>query len=198
LYGPGRSPEHGSLVAPHNVIGLPDKPDVTDILSAVKTLFEDGVRRICVSLDGNFPDNGDEREIAAVVEGQYPDHYLGAVPVLMGGEMAQVHDDAPRTHCPLINAHPHPRLPPALLQAGDPGAGAGAGTGPIRLGPDSTGAAPGPACYGLGGDQATVTDAFLVLGYLDPTRFHGGRRTLDVARSEEVLSKQLAAPLGIS
>jgi N-methylhydantoinase A/oxoprolinase/acetone carboxylase beta subunit len=68
----------------------------------------------------------------------------------------------------------------------------------VRLGPDSMGAAPGPACYGLGGDQATVTDAFLMLGYLDPSRFLGGRRTLDVARAEEVLTKQLAEPLGVT
>jgi N-methylhydantoinase A/oxoprolinase/acetone carboxylase beta subunit len=68
----------------------------------------------------------------------------------------------------------------------------------VRLGPDSMGAAPGPACYGLGGDQATVTDAFLLLGYLDPARFLGGRRTLDLARAEEVLSTRLAGPLGVS
>jgi N-methylhydantoinase A/oxoprolinase/acetone carboxylase beta subunit len=68
----------------------------------------------------------------------------------------------------------------------------------VRLGPDSMGAAPGPACYGLGGDQATVTDAFLVLGYLDPARFLGGRRTLDLARAEEVISTRLAGPLGVS
>jgi N-methylhydantoinase A/oxoprolinase/acetone carboxylase beta subunit len=227
----------------------------------------------------------------------------------MGSEMAQVHDDATRTHCSLINAYTHTRLASALFQAedmlkydegwdgpllvghinggvarvgktkaldtiesgpvfgtyasaylarryalsdvvcldvggttakasvvlgGEPmftrdgdifdipvraslpllrsavlgggsvarpaGDGAGA-NGPgsrVRLGPDSMGAAPGPACYGLGGDQATVTDAFLILGYLDPSRFLGGRRTLDAARAEEVLTKQLAEPLGVT
>src|SRR5438105_2460384 len=192
----------------------------------------------------------------------------------MGSEMAQVHDDATRTHCSLINAYTHTRLASALFQAedmlkydegwdgpllvghinggvarvgktkaldtiesgpvfgtyasaylarryalsdvvcldvggttakasivlgGEPlftrdgdifgipvhaplpllrSAVLGGGSvarpaagGTVRLGPDSMGAAPGPACYGLGGDQATVTDAFLLLGWLDPARF---------------------------
>jgi N-methylhydantoinase A/oxoprolinase/acetone carboxylase beta subunit len=302
LYGAARSPAVGMLVAEHNVIGLPENPTEVDILAAVKTLFEEGVRRICVSLDGAFPDNGAERDVAGVIEAQYPDHYLGAVPVVMGSEMAQVHDDATRTHCSLINAYTHTRLASALFQAedmlkydegwdgpllvghinggvarvgktkaldtiesgpvfgtyasaylarryalsdvvcldvggttakasvvlgGEPmftrdgdifdipvraslpllrsavlGGGSVArpvpGEKAVRLGPDSMGAAPGPACYGLGGDQATVTDAFLLLGYLDPSRFLGGRRTLDVARAEEVLTKQLAEPLGVT
>lgn len=302
LYGDGRSPAVGALVAEHNVIGLPDTPSEVDVLTAVKRLFEEGVRRICVSLDGAFPDNAPERAVAGVIERQYPDHYLGAVPVVMGSEMAQVHDDATRTHCSLINAYTHSRLASALFQAedmlkydegwdgpllvghinggvarvgktkaldtiesgpvfgtyasaylarryslsdvvcldvggttakasivlgGEPmftrdgdifdipvraslpllrsavlGGGSVARPLPddktVRLGPDSMGAAPGPACYGLGGDQATVTDAFLVLGYLDPARFLGGRRTLDLARAEEVISTRLAGPLGVS
>jgi N-methylhydantoinase A/oxoprolinase/acetone carboxylase beta subunit len=303
LYGSGRSPAVGTLVAEHNIIGLPENPDAGDVLAAVKRLFEDGVRRICVSLDGAFPDNSPERAVAAVIEGQYPDHYLGAVPVLIGSEMAQVDDEATRTHCSLINAYTHTRLASSLFQAedmlkydegwdgpllvghinggvarvgktkaldtiesgpvfgthasaylarryglsdvvcldvggttakasvvvgGEPlftrdgdifdipvraplpllrsavlGGGSVArphkdGNGGVTLGPDSMGAAPGPACYGLGGDQATVTDALLLLGHLDPGRFLGGRRTLVVARSEEVLTKHVAEPLGVS
>jgi N-methylhydantoinase A/oxoprolinase/acetone carboxylase beta subunit len=300
LYGDGMSPALGSLVAEHNVIGLPKKPEAADVLAAVKKLFEEGVRRICVSLDGSFPDNAAERDVAGVIESQYPDHYLGAVPVLLGSEMAQVDDDATRTHCSLINAYTHTRLASSLFQAedmlkydegwdgallvghinggvarvgktkaldtlesgpvfgtyasaylarryalsdvvcldvggttakasvvlgGEPlfsrdgdifglairaplpllrSAVLGGGSvarpnnkGGVTLGPDSMGAAPGPACYGLGGDQATLTDAFLLLGYLDPARFLGGRRTLDVARAEEVLTKQVAGPLGV-
>ncbi|HWO79095.1 hydantoinase/oxoprolinase family protein, partial [Gaiella sp.] len=52
--------------------------------------------------------------------------------------------------------------------------------GTIAVGPDSAGSAPGPACYGLGGTAPTVTDADLVLGYLDPGYFLGGRMTLDL------------------
>jgi N-methylhydantoinase A len=51
--------------------------------------------------------------------------------------------------------------------------------GLLRVGPQSAGSRPGPACYGLGGTDATVTDADLVLGYLDPDRFLGGRMSLD-------------------
>ncbi|MGH9037991.1 MAG: hydantoinase/oxoprolinase family protein, partial [Acidimicrobiia bacterium] len=301
LYGEGRSPVLGSLVAEHNVIGLPAGAGTAEVLGAVKKLFEDGVRRICVSLDGAFPDNSEERSVRDMVEGQYPDHYLGAVPVLLGSEMAQVHDDATRTHASLINAFTHTRLATSLFQAedmlqyddgwdrpllvghinggvarvgktkaldtiesgpvfgthasayqarrygladvvcldvggttakasmvvdGEPlftrdgdifgipvraplpllrsavlGGGSVAwadeGGGTIRLGPESMGAAPGPACYGLGGTEATLTDAFLLLGYLDPQRFLGGRRTLDAARSEEALTRAVASSLGV-
>jgi len=51
--------------------------------------------------------------------------------------------------------------------------------GLLKVGPRSAGAAPGPACYGRGGDQATVTDANLVLGFLDPATFAGGTMTID-------------------
>ena len=51
--------------------------------------------------------------------------------------------------------------------------------GILHVGPESAGADPGPACYGKGGTAATVTDANLVLGYLDPGNFLGGRRQLD-------------------
>lgn len=53
----------------------------------------------------------------------------------------------------------------------------------IRVGPDSSGADPGPACYGLGGDRPTVTDANLVLGYLNPERVLGGTVKLDAAKA---------------
>ena len=49
---------------------------------------------------------------------------------------------------------------------------------------ESAGAVPGPACYGRGGREATVTDANLVLGYLDPAHFLGGASTLDAAAAE--------------
>jgi len=66
------------------------------------------------------------------------------------------------------------------------------------LGPDSTGAAPGPACYGLGGREATITDALLVLGYLDAENFLGGRRKLDVERSRKAIDRNVASALDAS
>ena len=61
--------------------------------------------------------------------------------------------------------------------------------GILRVGPESAGALPGPACYGKGGVEVAVTDASVVLGFLDPGNFLGGRETLDVAAAEAALSR---------
>jgi N-methylhydantoinase A len=71
----------------------------------------------------------------------------------------------------------------------------GAG-GTLKVGPRSAGAVPGPACYGAGGTEPAVTDANLVLGYLDPDRFLGGRRRLDLAAAEAAVDR-LGAALGL-
>jgi N-methylhydantoinase A len=68
--------------------------------------------------------------------------------------------------------------------------------GILHVGPESAGAVPGPACYDAGGTAATVTDANLVLGYLDPASFLGGRRRLDRVAAEEAVD-HIAAALGI-
>ncbi|HYF06768.1 MAG TPA: hydantoinase/oxoprolinase family protein [Acetobacteraceae bacterium] len=70
--------------------------------------------------------------------------------------------------------------------------------GLIRVGPDSAGADPGPACYGLGGVQPTVTDADLVLGYLGPGSFLGGDMRLDAAAAERALAEHVGGKLGLS
>lgn len=70
--------------------------------------------------------------------------------------------------------------------------------GLIKVGPDSVGADPGPACYGRGGEAPTVTDADLVLGYLDPSSFLGGRLHLDLAAARAAIQDKIAKPLGIS
>lgn len=62
-------------------------------------------------------------------------------------------------------------------------------SGGLRLGPHSAGADPGPACYARGGEEATVTDADLVLGYLDSAHFLGGRMPLDRARAEAAVER---------
>jgi N-methylhydantoinase A/oxoprolinase/acetone carboxylase beta subunit len=92
------------------------------------------------------------------------------------------------------------RVPLALLRSAPLGGGSIVrpdGRGGVTLGPESMGAAPGPACYGLGGDQATLTDAFVVLGYLDPAGFLGGRRRLDVDQARAALERRVAGPLGV-
>jgi N-methylhydantoinase A len=69
--------------------------------------------------------------------------------------------------------------------------------GLLCVGPQSAGAAPGPACYGRGGQQATVTDANLILGRLRPDAFLGGNMTLDIAAARQAI-EQLAHPLKLS
>ena len=71
-------------------------------------------------------------------------------------------------------------------------------TGRLSVGPDSAGAVPGPVCYGQGGSEPTVTDADLVLGYLNPSAFIGGRIALDLESSRAAIRRQIADPLGLS
>jgi N-methylhydantoinase A/oxoprolinase/acetone carboxylase beta subunit len=70
--------------------------------------------------------------------------------------------------------------------------------GLLKVGPESASAVPGPACYGRGGTRPTVTDADLVLGYLNPEYFVGGSLALDVEAARRALQEHVAAPLGIS
>ena len=70
--------------------------------------------------------------------------------------------------------------------------------GLLNVGPKSAGADPGPACYGRGGEQPTVTDADLVLGYLDPEHFLGGDMTLDRDAAKAAIAADIAGQLGMS
>jgi N-methylhydantoinase A len=83
------------------------------------------------------------------------------------------------------------------------GAGAGSiawidGGGLLRVGPESAGAVPGPACYGLGGERPTVTDANVVLGFLNPEFLAGGELPIDASRAHQAIERHVAAPLGLS
>jgi N-methylhydantoinase A len=69
--------------------------------------------------------------------------------------------------------------------------------GVIRVGPQSAGARPGPACYGRGGSQPTLTDANLLLGFLDANSFLGGKMRLDVEAAQRAVTEAIADPLGI-
>ncbi|MFH1113750.1 MAG: hydantoinase/oxoprolinase family protein [Pseudomonadota bacterium] len=70
--------------------------------------------------------------------------------------------------------------------------------GMLQVGPQSAGADPGPACYGKGGTEATVTDADLILGYLDPDYFHGGAMKLDRPAAAKAVEENVASKLGVS
>ena len=83
------------------------------------------------------------------------------------------------------------------------GAGGGSiarvdGGGLLRVGPESAGAEPGPACYDRGGEQATVTDAYLALGYLLPQQFLGGRMKLSRDAAVSAINKHVAKPLKLN
>jgi N-methylhydantoinase A len=88
----------------------------------------------------------------------------------------------------------------AMMDIFEVGTGGGsiarAEQGGLRVGPQSAGAAPGPACYGLGGTEPTVTDANLVLGRLGADRFLGGEMTLDLTAAERAVAG-LAESLGL-
>ncbi len=112
--------------------------------------------------------------------------------LVVEGEAAQVMDRK-------IGGH---RIALGSLDIASIGAGGGSiatvdAGGILHVGPESAGAMPGPACYGNGGTAATVTDANLVLGYLDPARFLGGERRLDKAAAEHAVDR-IAAALGVT
>ncbi|MFQ5594410.1 MAG: hydantoinase/oxoprolinase family protein [Anaerolineae bacterium] len=301
LYDGNGSGSALELLGADNVIGLPQPVDQQAVLGLVKSLLERGVRRVCISLAGAFNDASDETRLKETIERQYPDHYLGAVPVLLGSDICKHPDDMTRTHYALINAYVHGPLADTLFKAEDKlrdefgwkrqllighqngGVARVAKTravdtiesGPtmglfasanfarryrqdqvialdvggtttkispvtngaptlnyepdvfgiplktpvpdvfsialgggsvahvdaddeVRLGPESMGAYPGPACYDLGGTEATFTDAALVLGYLNPDNFLGGTRFLSVDSAREAIQTHVAGPLGVA
>ena len=299
LYGAGRSAAVDHVVAPENIVALPAEASDADTLAAIRKLLENGVRRIAVSVAGAFEDNSAELAVKDLVDENFPDHYLGAVPLMLGSEICRHPDDQTRTHMALVNAYVHtplavslfkaedqlmgefgyrrplyiahvnggvarvakttavdtaesspyfglnacawfarlygePRVlavdvggtttkvgvildgqpvtsergdilgvpvqtPWTLLRSGAIGGGsiAVATGGELKLGPSSQGAIPGPACYDLGGREATLTDAFVVAGLLNPKRFLGGRRELRVDLAEDAIRGRVAEPLGI-
>jgi N-methylhydantoinase A/oxoprolinase/acetone carboxylase beta subunit len=292
------------IVSERDVIGVDDSTSETEIMNGVRALLEGGVRRICVSLQGAHRSPEREIQIKRIVDQQYPDHFLGSVPVLAGSDISKSADDATRTYCAIINAYTHGALAATLFKAEDdlrvehnyPGTflvshinGGVAGiaktkaidtieSGPIlgihgsaylakiyrindvvaldvggttakvsvlrdgeaverkpsdifgipvqislpylrsialgggsvvkalengkreeiTLGPESMGSLPGPACYGLGGDKATLTDAFVASGLINPEHFLGGTKEIQLDAARNVIQELIAGPLNIS
>ncbi len=95
------------------------------------------------------------------------------------------------------------RILAPIAEIGSIGAGGGTiarvdpTTGRLLVGPQSAGASPGPVAYDAGGEQVTVTDCDLVLGYLDPGYFLGGRKILDKAKAASAIREHIAEPLGL-
>ncbi len=95
------------------------------------------------------------------------------------------------------------RIGVPMIQVETLGAGGGSigwidEMGLLQMGPQSAGSDPGPACYGRGGNEPTVSDANLVLGYLNPAGLVGGRLPLDYDKSCQVIEQKIARPLNIS
>jgi len=119
LYGKeSTSPILNKVVHEGNVIGV-DGAHGSSILAAVRSLLESGVRRICISLQGALQNPVQEREIKRVIDEQYPDHFLGSVPVLTGSDICQNTDDMTRTYYAVINAYTHSALATTLFKAED-------------------------------------------------------------------------------
>ena len=305
LYGKKtRSMVLDRILSERDVIGVDDATSETEVMNGVRGLLESGVRRICVSLKGAQRNPAREIQIKRIIDEQYPDHFLGSVPVLAGSDMSQSADDATRTYCAILNAYTHGALAAALFKAEDDlrethgyagtflishinGGVAGiaktkaidtiesgpilgihgsahlakvygikevialdvGGTtakvsvlreseavqskpssffgipveislpylrsmalgggsvihaspngkpGEIVLGPESMGSLPGPACYTLGGDKATLTDAFVASGLINAEYFLGGTKPIDLQAARTVIQELGAQALGCS
>ena len=72
-----------------DVIGINGSATETEIMNAARSLLESGVRRICISLKGRHRDPAREIAFKTIIDQQYPDHFLGSVPVLAGSDISQ-------------------------------------------------------------------------------------------------------------
>ena len=120
LYGKEKSsPILNKVVDENNVLGIEAAHSGEMILNAVRSLLENGVRRICISLQGALQNPEQEQQIKRLIDEQYPDHFLGSVPVLTGSDICQNTDDMTRTYYAVINAYTHSALATTLFKAED-------------------------------------------------------------------------------
>ncbi len=301
------------LVRRDMVVGLRERVDMfgkvvrpldeNDVLKALQYLVDRGVQGIIVSLLWSSANPAHEREVLRIIREEYPDVYLGNIPVLLSSDIVPKWREYTRTTTSILTGYLHGEMTNQLLGIGDrlrdlgyrrpmqmvqntggvaklsrtrvidtymsgPVAGImggaararalgienvictdmggtsfdlglvvqghprfyslrpvigrwavdvpllevksiGAGGGSIawlnkafgnrlEVGPQSAGSMPGPACYGMGGNKPTVTDADVVLGYINPENFLGGRMRLEPERAYESIRRHIAKPMGIS
>jgi N-methylhydantoinase A len=148
----------------------------------------------------------DSGPVSGVTASKYLGDLMGYPNVIttdMGGtsfDVGVIHDGVPAfSYLSLVNQYEY-FLPKVDIQTIGSGGGSLAWvdevTGTLRVGPQSAGAVPGPVCYGKGGEVPTVTDADLVIGYLNPGNFAGGTITLDRAKATQAI-QTLADRLGM-
>jgi N-methylhydantoinase A/oxoprolinase/acetone carboxylase beta subunit len=276
--------------------------DEEDFLEKLQYLVDKGARGFVVSLLFSYANPTHERRIAEIIRKEYPDFYLGAMPVVLSSEVAPKQNEYTRTVTTVLNAYLHYSMWEQISGTGDelrdngydkvimmvhnsggmaevfrtaaiqtfnggPVAGLigganvgktlgydnivvsdmggtsfdlglvvagssrfyqyhplidrwwvdmtvletrsiGAGGGSIawlnpvmgnrlEVGPQGAGSMPGPASYNLGGTEPTVTDADIMLGYINPEYYHGGRMRLDKEKAASAIREKLAKPLGI-
>jgi N-methylhydantoinase A len=300
------------LVQPNMRVGLKEKIDSygkvvqsldqENVRQSMEYLLDSGARSLVISLKNSAINSAHEQKAKAIIDSEYPRHYLGSVPVLTASAITSHPDDHVRTNTAVLNAYVHRDMVRYLYRADEllrqrgyrkpllvvhsnggaarvakttalntynsgPAAGfigcskiarelygindfvsvdvggtsvdIGVGTGgkvaadrepivegvrigmpmvtlgtagggggsiarvdratdTIKVGPESAGALPGPAAYDLGGIDSTVTDADLVLGYLDPNYFLGGKKKLNKDKSIAAISNFIASSLNIS
>ena len=156
------------------------------------------IERRAVATIGSGPTGGAVAAAAAARAAGLAD----VVSIDMGGtsyDMSLVRDGRPEVKTEWNWRHRYLiQLPMVDVQAVGAGGGSVARLAGDRIvvGPQSAGAVPGPACYGLGGTEPTVTDADLLLGRIDPARFAAGRRALDIEAATKALT-QLGEPIGL-
>jgi len=143
---------------------------------------------------------------AGVIGGQFAGERIGAHDLItldIGGttsDISLIQDGAPILRAEgLIDSYPI-RVP--MVDVNPVGAGGGSiawidNAGGLRVGPQSAGSEPGPACYDRGGEEATVTDASVVLGYIDPRSFAGGTLSLNPELARRCIETRVAAPLDL-
>ena len=120
LYGQEpRSSVLNRLISERDVIGVNSSAGETEIMNAARKLLESGVRRICISLQGSHRDARREIAIKQIIDQQYPDHFLGSVPVLAGSDISKSAEDQTRTYSALINTYTHGALAATLFKAED-------------------------------------------------------------------------------
>ncbi len=308
----GRIQKPEPLIAPDMVVGVRERVDSfgnvlcpltrAEILDKLQMLVDRGAMGFVVGLLWSFTNPAHERMIKEVIEEEYPEDYLGSMPVILSSDVSPKSAEYTRFTTTIVNAYIHGVMAEELNKLGNelrdggyrrplvlvhntggmkkmsrtravlthnagPVAGLhgalflgrryglenliftdmggtsfdigvitggrlrtydfiplidrwrtnipavevksiGAGGGSIawvnrllgnalEVGPQSAGSMPGPACYDQGGQEPTVTDADLVLGYLNPENYLGGRMLLDPDLSEEAIRTKIAEPLGI-
>jgi N-methylhydantoinase A/acetophenone carboxylase len=302
-----------ALIPRDMVVGLSERTDMfgkivrplvdEEVLTGLQYLVDRGVQGIIVSLLWSSANSEHEKAVKRIINDEYPEVYLGNIPVLLSSEVVPKWREYTRTTTTILNGYLHSEMTNQLMGIGDrlrdlgysqplqmvqntggvaklsrtrvvdtyqsgPVAGLmgsgsrarglgidnvictdmggtsfdlgvlvdgsprfysvrpvidrwavdlpllevksiGTGGGSIawlnrafgnrlEVGPASAGSMPGPACYGLGGTRATVTDADVVLGYLNPDNFLGGRMDLEADESSRVIRRSIAEPMGIS